>query len=206
MSEAAKKILAQLSVQSDSASPLVRWGILVIVLIILWFAMVEPFLIWRGERMDALNRRIDKVERMVAMQQGADTWISAEQDYSKAMKAVGPLFIEGDSYAIVQGKFMALVRKQAGLHKLVVKSQHLRDRVVVPHLGEAVGIDLHLQGHLTDALAFIDALIRTPRLLTIDSLYIAPAPGVHASPEHGEKPVLLMLGIKGYRLLGGQKR
>ena len=206
MSEVVKKILAQLSVQSDSASPLVRWGILVIVLIILWFAMVEPFLIWRGERMDALSSRIDKVERMVAMQQGADTWIGAKQDYAEAMKDAGSLFIEGDSYAIVQGKFMALVRKQAGIYKMVVKSQHLRDSVVVPGLGEAVGVDLHLQGHLSDALAFVDALARSPRLLTIDSLYIAAAPGVHTGSEHGEKTVLLMLGIKGYRLLGGQEQ
>jgi len=190
--------------QGDSTSPLVRWGVLLIALIILWFGVVEPFLAWRSERFDALSNRIGKVERMVAMQQGAEVWIRAEQDYTEAMKAVGPLFIEGDSYAIAQSKFMALVRQQAGSFEMVVKSQHLRDSEPVPGLGEAVGVDLHLQGRLSDALALVDALVRAPRLLTIDSLYIAPAPGVQASSEHGEKTVLLMLGIRAYRLQAGQ--
>jgi len=204
MLELLNKISEQFAMRGDAVSPVVRWGVLLIALIILWFAMVEPFLVWRSERFDALSNRISKVERMVAMQQVAETWINAEQDFGEAIKAVGPLFIDGDSYAVAQSKLTALVRKQAASFHMTVKSQHLRDSEPVAGLGEAIGVDLNMQGKLADALALVDVLVRFPRLLTIDSLYIAPAPGTGTVSSRGETTVLLMLGIRGYRLQGGQ--
>jgi len=190
-----RKRLQRMAAEGGMDTPLVRWGMLLIVVIVLWAMVIAPFMAWRDEQADYLETRIARVERLLAMQQATDVWLKAQQQYAEAVKASAPAFIAGDSFAVAQSNMLTLLRQAVQQYHLTVESQHLAEPRLVDGLGQEIGIDLRLHGRLADVLAFMDALARHVRLLVADSVYIAPVAGQRSGDD-----MLLLIGVHAYRM------
>jgi len=173
-------------------APIVRWGVLLIISIILWNLLLIPYLEWREQKIEMVQMQVSKVERLRALSSVADQWQAAEVAFSNEAKKLAPLFFQASSYAVAQTDLLTLVHQYLGRFHLIIDSQRLLDAELVSGLGESVGLDLRMHGKLVDILAFVDALSHDSHLLNIDSLYIA---------KQGDDGAVLQVGLKGYRQL-----
>jgi len=176
--------------------PMVRWGIVGIVFILLWAMLFEPYLDWRTGQAAMLDSQAAKLERLQALTEASDSWKQADVVFKQRTENLKGLFFQGSSYAVSQTDLLQYIRKDIGKFHLVIESQRLLDAEPMPKIGEKAAIYLRLHGKLSDMLAFADALSRSPKLLSIDSLYIA---------KLRKDEALMQLELAAYRLLATVK-
>ena len=162
----------QLAAMPGSDSPLLRWGVLSVAVIMFWGLILEPYQAWSDMRKEMLQSQLHKVERLRGLQHSAKDWSQASQDYSAAIEKTRPVFLQAASYAMAQSELSSYVIAMAGTAHLKLDSQRLLDMELVESMGEQVAVYLRVRGKLADMLAFVDAVAQADKLVLLDDLYI----------------------------------
>ena len=162
----------QLSSMPGGDSPVVRWGVLLFAVIMIWALLFEPYQSWSEARKSMLQSQISKVERLRGLQASAAAWSQARKNYSAAIEAVQPRLFQAASYAMAQSELSAYIITMATKAHLKLDSQRLLDMEVDGLIGERVSVYLRMRGNLADMLAFLDTLTKGDKLVLLDDLYI----------------------------------
>jgi len=177
-----------------SDEPLLRWGLLLTILILVWALLFEPYQAWSDMRRDMLHTELARIDRLHGLQASAKAWAQADKDYTKAIEATRPLMFQAASYAIAQSALLDYLKGEYIAHHLTLVSQRLLDMEPVKGMGEQVAVYVRIKGKLADMLAFVDAAGQGKKLLLLDDLYI----GVNT---YGT--AILQFKAVGFRPVGG---
>ncbi|EGR1512271.1 hypothetical protein QRC94_002198 [Vibrio vulnificus] len=74
----------QTNVSDELSSPLVQWGGLVCVIILLWWLVLEPYYQWREDYIGTLHQKVSQLERLEKISASR----SEIETYAKALEAV----------------------------------------------------------------------------------------------------------------------
>jgi len=172
-------------------TPLVKWGGIVSILIILWAFTLQPYINWRAEQQQQLSQKIRKLSRLQALQAAAADWQQAEQSYQKAQKRMLNSLFQQSSYVTAQTEELDLLRKLIKQNQITLNSQRLKESEIAPIIGERISIILRLQGKLPHFLQLIHQLGQNKKLLNITKLQIS---------KDRNKTLSVTLEISGFRL------
>lgn len=170
-----KALLQQWShLQSASAidTPLVRWGVLAILLIMFWTLLLTPYLDWRDQQQSLIAAHAAKAARILSLQASAAQWRTAKQAHDKATVAMVNLLFPGSSYAASQATLLQIIYGYIKQFHLAVDSQRMIDAEPIQGVGQQVAIYFRVRGTMANTLGLIDAIAHHPKLLLLDHLYI----------------------------------
>jgi hypothetical protein len=153
-------------------SPLVRWGGIASILIILWSFVLSPYLQWHDQQGLLFSQNIRKVGKLQALQAAEKKWQQAELIYQQAEADMLTTLFQQPSYVSAQTTLLTLLRQAAKTHNLIIISQHLEESEKEPMIGQRMSITLALKGKLADLLSLIDNLSQHTKLLDIGKLAI----------------------------------
>jgi Tfp pilus assembly protein PilO len=169
-----------------------RWGIVLIGVIVVWAMLFVPYIDWRAHKIEWVNAQSAKLQRLQGLTKASASWKQADIDFQQELDTESTLFFHGSSYAVAQTSLLQYLRKNISHHHLTLESQRLLNAEMSPAVGEKIAIHLRLKGELSELLAFMDTLAQSSYLLTMESVYIA-------SVRDGE--ALLQLELAAYRPL-----
>ncbi len=153
-------------------SPIVIWGGLLSLGIILWALILMPYLQWRGQQYQQFDQKIKKVSRLQALQEAADEWQQAQQQFQSAEEQMIASLFQQTSYVTAQTALLNLLRKEIKNNSLKLESQRLQESEAEKNIGQKISITLRLKGDLINVLQLIHNLSQHPKLLNIEKLYI----------------------------------
>jgi len=164
----ARGYLQGLNVGAETDSPLVRWSILVILLILFWVWLIEPLQKWRSELDEKAARDAEVAVRLAALQESAAEWTDAYREAEAALEAAMPLYFLEQSDTAAQAVMQQLLSNQARLRGVQVESSKLIEAEIVPKLGSRLGIAMNLRGELVAVLQLLDDISRANHVVVID--------------------------------------
>jgi len=162
----------QLAAMPGSDSPLLRWGLLLVAVIMFWALIFEPYQAWSELCKDVLQSQIHKVETLRGLQLSSTAWAQTKKDYSAAIEVTRPLFFQTASYAMAQSELSSYLITMVVASHLKLDSQRLLDMEPVELMGEQVAVYLRIRGNLADMLEFLDSIAQGKKLVLLDDLYI----------------------------------
>jgi len=162
----------QLAAMPGSDGPLLRWGLLVVAVVLFWAVLFEPYQAWSEMRKDLLHAQINKVERLRGLQASAAAWAQAKDDEAAALEATRPRLFQAASYAMAQSELSSYLQGIYVASHLQLDSQRLLDMEPVAQVGEKIAVYFRMRGALADMLGFVDAVARGEKLVLLDDLYI----------------------------------
>jgi hypothetical protein len=172
-------------------SPIVIWGGLLSLGIILWAIILTPYIQWRDQQYQQFNQNIKQVSRLQALQDAADEWRQAETQFETAEEKMVASFFQQTSYVTAQTDLLNMLRKEIKNNKLKIESQRLQESETEKNIGQKLSITLRLKGELINVLQLIHNLSQHTKLLNIEKLYI----------NKGRKNVMAVtLQVSGFRL------
>lgn len=177
-------------------SPLVRWGGLLSILIILWSSILSPYLQWNTQQKKLFNQKIRKASSLQALQSAEKKWQQAEQQYEQVKQDMLTALFQQPSYVSAQTTLLTLLRELAKKHQITIISQHLEENEEEPSIGQKIGITLSLKGELSGLLSFIDSLSQHDKLLNIEKLSLY---------KNRNISIAASLKISGFRLIAEPK-
>ena len=103
-------------IKSQSDSPVVRWSVLAIAVIVIWVWVVEPLQIWTTDLQAQVARNADKATRLLALEKNVDHWLTAQQEARLALAdAKQAMFVSSSntqSQASIQSLLLALAESR----------------------------------------------------------------------------------------------
>lgn len=165
-----KQYIAHIRDIQGMDSPIVRWGSLLTILIILWSGVISPYMQWHHQQHQQMTQKIRKVSRLQALQAAEQNWQKAEQEYLQAEEIMMKSLFQQPSYVTAQTALLELLRKIIKSHQLTLASQHLEESEQEPVIGQRIGITLQLQGELINILRFIHDVSVAKQLLNIEKI------------------------------------
>jgi len=193
MNDFLSKLWADVRSQPGMDEPLVRWGLVIIFLIIFWFFIASPYLDWRGMRQSSIDMQAQKAAKTQALKASSDIWKASLSAHSKHMQSLTHALLSGSSYAGAQAFLLKMIVGMLQTHHLSLDSQRLLDVSIEKDLGQRVGVFLRAHGSKHDVLSFIDAVSTADTLLILDKLYVG----------HGQSSddIMLQFQVTGFRLV-----
>jgi len=189
------EVFANLRSQPGMDEPLVRWGLLGILVICLWAFMLSPYLDWRDMRQSSIDMQAHKAMKTLALKAVSGAWKESSEQHRKVMETLTGALFQASSYASSQAALLNMMVALLQKHHLKLDSQRLLDVELEKNLGQRVGVFLRVQGSKADALTFIDAVSRSDKLVVLERLYVSSVQG---------SGVLLQFQATGFRLTGAQ--
>ena len=175
-------------------TPIVKWGGIASIAIILWAFMFSPYIEWREQQQQQIQQKIKKVSRLQALQAAAEDWQQAEQNYQQAKQEMLSSLFQQASYVTAQTELLELLRILIKQNKITLKSQRLKESEAAPGIGQKIAITLSLYGARADFLRLLHQLGQHKKLLNISKLYIN---------KDRTKKLAVTLEISGFRLSSG---
>lgn len=154
--------------KSETDTPLMRWCILAIATISLWFWVVEPLQTWNQDLSEQLGRNSDKASRLVALEQNKDAWIEAEIQAQAVMADVEHSLYVSPSNTVAQANIQNVIQQFATSRNLNIESQKLISAEVFEPIGYRLAIEVGLRGELADVLQYLDDVSSANKLFMID--------------------------------------
>ena len=155
-------------IKSQSDSPLVRWSVLAIAVIVIWVWVVEPLQIWTTDLQAQVARNADKATRLLALEKNVDHWLTAQQEARLALADAKQAMFVSSSNTQSQASIQSLLLALAESRNLNLESRKLIEAEVLPPIGTRLGIEVGLRGELVDLLHFMDDVSRNEKLFVID--------------------------------------
>ncbi len=177
--------------QQNLDSPVIIWGSLLSVAIILWALILTPYLQWREQEQQQLHQNIRQLSRLQALQKAAGAWQQAEQNYQQAEQQMLASFFQESSYVTAQAALLKMIRTLLKKNKIKLDSQRLHESESEPIIGQRITLTLRLHGKLVNIIRFIHALNQNSKLLNIDKLYLS---------REQQTMMPITLQISGFRL------
>ncbi len=164
--------IARLQQMPGADGPLVRWGIVCITAIFLWFILLAPWEQMLEHEREMLASQSMEAARLYALQSRVDVWKHADQQFRQALAQASQSLLQNASETIAQSELQKLVQAMIKKHHLKVETQQFIQVAVEPGLGKKVGIELRLTGSMIDGYRFLDTLARNRHLLIIEKLHL----------------------------------
>ncbi len=155
-------------IKSQSDSPLVRWSVLAIAVIVIWVWVVEPLQTWTTDLQAQVARNADKAARLLALEKNVDRWLTAQQEARLALADAEQAMFVSSSNTQSQASIQSLLLALAESRNLNLESRKLIEAEVMPPIGTRLGIEVGLRGELVDLLHFMDDVSRNEKLFVID--------------------------------------
>ena len=155
-------------IKSQSDSPVVRWSVLAIAVIVIWVWVVEPLQIWTTDLQAQVTRNADKATRLLALEKNVDHWLTAQQEARLALADAKQAMFVSSSNTQSQASIQSLLLALAESRNLNLESRKLIEAEVLPPIGTRLGIEVGLRGELVDLLHFMDDVSRNEKLFVID--------------------------------------
>lgn len=155
-------------IKSQSDSPVVRWSVLAIAVIVIWVWVVEPLQIWTTDLQAQVARNADKATRLLALEKNVDHWLTAQQEARLALADAKQAMFVSSSNTQSQASIQSLLLALAESRNLNLESRKLIEAEVLPPIGTRLGIEVGLRGELVDLLHFMDDVSRNEKLFVID--------------------------------------
>lgn len=155
-------------VKSQSDSPLIRWSVLAIAVIVIWVWVVEPLQIWTKDLQDQVERNADKAARLLALEKNADQWLTAQQEARLALAEAEHIMFVSLSNTQSQASIQSSLLELAESRNLNLESRKLIEAETMQPIGTRLGIEVGLRGELVDLLYFMDDVSRSEKLFVID--------------------------------------
>lgn len=157
-------------VKQELNSPLVQWVGIVIVLIMLWFVILQPYLQWRSSQVDQIKSNILQVEKLQALEQRrsqlADNFSGTDQDFSDTKAHL----LQSRSFNQALSEQVSLLESIFRPLKLNFGSRRFGEPSMSPWLGEQVTSQWSFVGSSQQMLDFIYALAHQPKIIVPISL------------------------------------
>jgi len=186
-----QQLKAELNSGKTLSSPIVRWGIIASIIIILWSFVATPYMQWRQTQLQQHSKQLKQISRLQALKLAAQDWQQAEQHYQQANEQMLKALFQQSSYVTAQTELINLIRKQAKQHQITIDSQRLQESENQSNIGQRIGVTLRLHGELANTLRLIHSLSQHKKLLTIETIRIA---------KSRNNTMTITLKINGYRL------
>jgi len=152
----------------EADTPLVRWSVFAIGLLVLWFWLVEPLQQWRQSLEKQVSQNARQAVRLVSLKEQAEHWAAAEQQAITALEEeMNTLFLQASDTA-AQAKMQELLQKICRTRNVTIVSQKLLPAEPEAIIGRKLAIAMDLRGELADILAILDDLSTARRLVTIE--------------------------------------
>ena len=155
-------------IKSQSDSPLVRWSVLAIAVIVIWVWVLEPLQTWTTDLQAQVQRNADKATRLLALEKNIDHWLTAQQEARLALADAEKAMFVSSSNTQSQASIQSLLLALAESRGLNLESRKLIEAEVMPPIGTRLGIEVGLRGDLVDLLHFVDDVSRNEKLFVID--------------------------------------
>ena len=155
-------------IKSQSDSPVVRWSVLAIAVIVIWVWVVEPLQIWTTDLQAQVARNADKATRLLALEKNVDHWLTAQEEARLALADAKQAMFVSSSNTQSQASIQSLLLALAESRNLNLESRKLIEAEVLPPIGTRLGIEVGLRGELVDLLHFMDDVSRNEKLFVID--------------------------------------
>jgi hypothetical protein len=155
-------------VKSQSDSPLIRWSVLAIAVIVIWVWVVEPIQIWTKDLQDQVERNADKAARLLALEKNADHWLTAQQEARLALAEAEQVMFVSSSNTQSQASIQSSLLELAESRNLNLESRKLIEAETMQPIGTRLGIEVGLRGELVDLLYFMDDVSHHEKLFVID--------------------------------------
>ena len=148
-------------------SPLVRWCLAAIAVILVWVWLLEPLQDWRAGLAEQTERNARKAVRLIALQERATEWAEAEQAATDFLQQqLGLLFMQPSDTAAqsVMQQLLVTVIEARGLR---IESQKLIAPEVAPGLGQRIGVAVNMKGNLAQVLQLLDDISNSRHIVEI---------------------------------------
>ena len=155
-------------VKSQSDSPLIRWSVLAIAVIVIWVWVVEPLQIWTKDLQDQVERNAGKAARLLALEKNADQWLTAQQEARLALAEAEQIMFVSLSNTQSQASIQSSLLELAESRNLNLESRKLIEAETMQPIGTRLGIEVGLRGELVDLLYFMDDVSHSEKLFVID--------------------------------------
>lgn len=155
--------------QSDT--PLVRWGIVVVGLILCWSLLVAPYLDWRQQRAELIRAHAQQAVKLRLLLASAPQWRQANQRAQQRLQQWLPRLFRNSSEAAAQADLVRLMLKTARKYHITLQSQRLLEPEQQGALRRIMAFMI-FHGKRSDVLAFLDAAARLPQLVVLDRVDI----------------------------------
>jgi hypothetical protein len=153
-------------------TPLVRWGVLFSLLIILENVLIEPYFSWRQQQLNLIQAHSRQIAALTALQKSIKAWQSALKLSNLYLKQNDSAFINAPSYALAQQKMYNRLQTEVTQQQLKMDSQRLLAAKTVA-LGEQIGLQLNLSGQMLHLIDFLDVIAHAPELFTVEKLILS---------------------------------
>jgi len=188
------KLWGDLRAQPGMDEPLVRWGLVVILLVFFWSFAVSPYIAWRDIRQNSMDIQAQKAAKVQGLKASSKAWKQSFAEHAKDMEPLTNALFQNASYAGAQASLLKMIVGLLQAHHLRLDSQRLLDAEIEKGFGQRIGVFLRAQGSRNDILSFIDAVSAANKLIVLEKLYVGGG--------QGSTDMMLQFQATGFRLLG----
>ncbi len=170
MSEKLRHLLTNwqhLAARPEFDTPLVRWSVVAIVTILVWFSLIEPIQQWRHSLQQQVAQNAKKAVRLVSLKEQAQSWAAAEKLAVTTLEQEFQALFMQSSDTAAQATIQTLLQKQCSEHSVIIESQKLLQAESEEDVGQKLAIAMNLRGDLLDMLRLLDDISNANRLLQV---------------------------------------
>ena len=159
-------------IKAQSDSPVVKWSVLAMAVIVVWIWVIEPVQVWQSELLSQLDVSERKASRMLALEENADQWLNAEAEAATVYVDLEDLLFDARSDTQAQADIQNLLSGLANERGVSVVSQKAIPGERLGAVGVRLAVELGLRGELPALLGFIEDISRSEKLFVIDHLIL----------------------------------
>lgn len=149
-------------------SPLLRWSLAAILLILAWIWLVEPLQEWRDSLSGAVERDARQAVRMRNLEVHAEDWSASRQESEQLLSNATEMLFTQSSDTAAQAALQQWVAGQLRNRELSVTAQRYLESEVLPGVGVRVRLFVDFSGDVDSVLQFLDDLSRAQYLVDVE--------------------------------------
>lgn len=180
--------ISKLTTEADT--PLLRWSVLAIVLILVWFMFIAPLQSWQADLGEQIQQNAQQAVRMNSLKNNAESWEQAEDlavtSFEEAMQTLFLQTSDTAAQAVIQG----LLRDQCKALGITIESQRLLEAEDFPGVGRKLSVAMSLRGDLADILTLLDIISGANHILQVDRWFIR---------KDRDESVVVQIEVAGFR-------
>ncbi len=161
-----KQILDELR---GADTPLVRWGLVAVILILLWAMVYDPFLGWKAAQLEQLSMRSEKQLKLNGLKDSIEQWRVAKDSYQAEYTGRSRLLFQGGA-VVNQGRIQQIVSDLAKKHQLTMINQKSFAPEPESEVGKRLPVSVLLKGNTNDAVRFVSDVSSYHKMLVIDQI------------------------------------
>jgi hypothetical protein len=166
--------VSQLKQSFSESSALVKWGSLIILFILIWAFLLNPLFAWKGKQEDALQKKIKKTAKIIALKNNASVWTQAKNKLTRLNQTAQNSFYHTATANQAQAKFQLLLEKIIDKNHMVLKNQRVTSPVPLKGVGDKLPVWLHLESNeLSNIVKFLNDLANQNKIIIVEKFNIA---------------------------------